>query len=157
MTQQSGRSRFHHVERWIYCWFRTVQLSHQQHVNNLSAINPNHNARRQHNGSAQHADAGPRPASSQCLLQVESLLKEEEPELLRSQVNLRAGCTQLRLITSNQPNCTQRPEGTNRGLDTWHRPAQASRPSQCVCVCVYVKNCVCVCVYVNNCVCVCVL
>src|SRR4029434_8859165 len=32
-------------------------------------------------------------------------LKEEEPELLRSQVNLRAWCTQLRLITSNQPNC----------------------------------------------------
>src|SRR4029434_9302867 len=68
----------------------------------------------------------------------------------------RAWYTQLRLITSNQPNCTQRPEGTNRGLDTWHRPAQASRTSQCVCVCVYVKNCVCVCVYVKNCVCVCV-
>src|SRR4029434_9201743 len=66
----------------------------------------------------------------------------------------RAWYTQLRLITSNQPNCTQRPEGTNRGLDTWHRPAQASRTSQCVCVCVYVKNCVCVCVYVKNCVCV---
>ncbi|CAB1437547.1 unnamed protein product [Pleuronectes platessa] len=56
-------------------------------------------------------------------------LKKEEPELLTSQVNLRARCTRLRLITSNQPNCTQRPEGTNRRLDTGHGTAQASRPS----------------------------
>src|SRR4029434_6470976 len=40
-----------------------MQLSYQ-HVNKRSAISPTDNARRQQNGSAQHADAGPRPAAS---------------------------------------------------------------------------------------------
>src|SRR4029434_10031423 len=40
-----------------------MQLSYQ-HVNKRSAISPTDNARRQQNGSAQHADAGPSPAAS---------------------------------------------------------------------------------------------
>src|SRR4029434_7605058 len=40
-----------------------MQLSYQ-HVNKRSAISPTDNARRQQSRSAQHADAGPRPAAS---------------------------------------------------------------------------------------------
>src|SRR4029434_7161625 len=136
-----------------------MQSSHQD-VSKRSAINPNHNAQRQQNGSAQHADAGPRPAAS-----AESAAGRISPE----------GGGARSFKESGEPACGVQPikahhlqsaklhtetRGHKQRVRCMHGPAQASRPSQCacvcVCVCVCLCVCVCVCVCVRVCVCVCV-
>src|SRR4029434_9917920 len=115
-----------------------MQLSYQ-HVNKRSAISPTDNARRQQNGSAQHADAGPRPAAS-----AESAAGRISPE----------GGGARSFKESGEPACGVQPikahhlqsaklhtetRGHKQRVRCMHGPAQASRPSQCVCVCVCVS------------------
>ena len=105
-----------------------MQLSYQ-HVNKRSAISPTDNARRQQNGSAQHADAGPRPAAS-----AESAAGRISPE----------GGGARSFKESGEPACGVQPikahhlqsaklhtetRGHKQRVRCMHGPAQASRPS----------------------------
>ena len=105
-----------------------MQLSYQ-HVNKRSAISPTDNARRQQNGSTQHADAGPRPAAS-----AESAAGRISPE----------GGGARSFKESGEPACGVQPikahhlqsaklhtetRGHKQRVRCMHGTAQASRPS----------------------------